>query len=89
MIGERNPRRASVTFLRIVLGLVLGPVAVWVLVDALPIQSGRAVVATSVAITLFAAVGVWALVREMRAAAIAFALGSAATGLLLLLVVAS
>jgi hypothetical protein len=40
-----------------VVGLVLGPITVWALINVLPVQSGRSAVTIAAAVTIASAVG--------------------------------
>ncbi|KIQ17479.1 hypothetical protein [Rhodococcus sp. MEB064] len=89
MTGSSPTRRSPAVVLQVVIGIVLGPVIAWVLINALPISSGRASVIAATGIALVVAAVLWTSVRRVRPMTIAFAVAAAATCLLVGLVVAS
>lgn len=89
MTGSSATRRAPAVVLQVIVGIVLGPVVAWVLINALPISSGRASVIAAAGIALVVAAVLWTVVRRVRPMTIAFAVAAAATCLLVGLVVAA
>lgn len=89
MTGSSATRRAPAVVLQVIVGIVLGPVVARVLINALPISSGRASVITAAGIALVVAAVLWTVVRRVRPMTIAFAVAAAATCLLVGLVVAA
>jgi hypothetical protein len=88
MTGSSFSRRAPAVVLQVIIGIVLGSIGAWLLINALPISSGRVSVIVAAGIVLIVGAVLWTSMRRVRPMTTAFAVAGAATCLLVGLVVA-